>query len=575
MSDGAPVVTAGRKLGDHTATALEPPGIPGAGRRSVPVPQHPPGVTSLVEDPAMTPDEPADPDLSHADLVTRGAAAQLAGDPDHAVQLLQRAHRGQLAHGAVAEALHSAYLLALTFGTSGRPALFSGWLGRAQRLLDELPDRGDGAVSQGYVAVLELHQSLGEGEFERVGALAVEVAAVGRRHGEPDLTALGLAAQGRHAIYSGDVPRGLALLDEAMAGVLAGEAGGLVAGMVFCAAIEGCQEIGATDRMCQWTSGLQTWCRVQPGPTPFAGNCALHHAQVLTLHGAWGEAIEELATARDRCQDQGMPLTAGYAEQERGELLRLRGDHDGALTAYQRSAELGCDPQPGLAQLWLARGQGAAAAVAVRRCLAETAVPARRVHLLPGAIEILLGVGDADRARALRDELDGLAAMTRCDPVVGAAAQARATVALAEGDPEGALAGARTAVRAWTAAGAPFEVGRARVVLARALRGLGDAESARAELEAAGAAFEALGAVPSLEEVAGLLGTADEPPGGLTPREVEVLRLVTAGRSNRDIAAELFLSEKTVARHLSNIYGKLDVDSRTRAAAYAFQHGLA
>lgn len=523
----------------------------------------------------MTPDEPADADLEPAGLVARGAAADLAGDHDRAARLLQRAHRLQREQGAVADALHSAYLLALAFGTSGRHALFSGWLGRAQRLLDELPDQGAGSVSRGYVAVLELHRSLGAGEFERVGPLAAEVAAIGRRHGEPDLTALGLAAQGRDAIYAGDVPRGLALLDEAMAGVLAGEAGGRASGMVFCAAIEGCQEIGAIDRMCQWTSGLQTWCEVQPGPTPFAGNCALHHAQVLTLHGSWTEAIEEFDTARERCVEQGLPLTAGYAEQERGDLLRLRGDLAGAEAAYQRSAELGCDPQPGLAHLWLGRGQKDAAAAAVRRCLAETTVPVRRVHLLPGAIEILLGVGDLESARSLLEELDGLAAMTGCDPVVAAAAQTHATVALADGDPAGALVRARTAVRAWSGAGAPFEVARSRVVVARALRELGDEESARAELEAARAAFQALGAAPSLESVAALLRRTGEAPDGLTPREVEVLRLVTAGRSNRDIAAELVLSEKTVARHLSNIYAKLDVDSRTRAAAYAFQHGLA
>lgn len=519
--------------------------------------------------------ERADADVEAAALVELGLAADLSGDHDQAVRLLQQAYGLQLGCGSTAQALHSAFLLALVFGTSGRPALFNGWLHRAQRLLLEMPGAGQDSRARGYVAVLELHRSLESGAFEEVGPLAEEVARIGREHHDPDLTAFGLTALGRHAIYSNDVPRGLSLLDEAMAGVLAGEPSGRTSGMVFCAAIEGCQEIGSIDRMCQWTSELQTWCAVQPGVTPFAGNCALHQGQVLALHGDWTQAIREFDAARSVCEEQGLPLTAGYAEHERGVLLLQRGNLGAAEGAFRRAAELGYDPQPGLAHLWIASGLPERAVAAIRRCLAEITIPARRIHLLPAATEILLGAGDVRSASALLEEQEKVAGLTRCEPVVAAAAQSRAAVQLALNAAGEALTQARRALRLWSAIAAHYEMARARVLLARALRGLGDEESASRELDTARGTFEELGAAPALEATTALETPAATVRDGLTDREVEVLRLVAAGHSTRDIAAGLFLSEKTVARHLSNIYNKLGVGSRTQAAAYAYRHGLA
>ncbi len=522
--------------------------------------------------------DPGRPAATTEDLVARGVAAHLTGDDDGAVSALQEAYRLQVRDGAVEVALRSAFLLALVFGTTGRPSLFNGWLARARRLLDEVPDDEARSGARGYVAALEMHQGLDTGEFESVGPLAAEVATIGRRRHEPDLMALGLVSQGRHAIYAGDVPQGLALLDEAMAGVLAGEVADLVAGLVFCAAIEGCQEIGAIDRMCQWTSGLTTWCADQkPGITVFGGECALHTGQVLRLRGEWTEAIAEFAASRARYDGQGQPVAAGYAEMERGDLLRLRGELSAAEAAYETAASYGCDPQPGLAHLWLLRGQRAAATAAVRRVLDETVTPARRAGLLPAAVDVLLGAGLVDEAQPLVDELDDLARMTGCAPIAGSAAYGRAALELARGDAAGALPYARRAAQTWGGVGCPFEVARSQTVVARSLVTLGDRESSLGALQTARSIFETLGAVPSVRELDVLL-TGDAPSrrslAGLTPRELEVLRRVAAGSSNRQIATALVLSERTVARHLSNIFTKLGVDSRTAAAAFAYENGL-
>lgn len=526
----------------------------------------------------MNLNQPPDEGAGATDLNALGMAAHLAGDHDQAVRTLQQAYQHHLDDGSLEGAVRSAFLLGMIFGTTNQQSLLNGWLGRAQRVLAELPAdaRDESPVGRGYVAVLELHRSLGAGEFEQVGALATEVSAIGAAHRDANLLSLGLVSQGRFAIYGGAVHEGLTLLDEAMAGVLAGEPDGFTSGLVFCTAIEGCQEIGAVDRMSQWTSGLLTWCEGQPWVSAFAGPCALHHGQVLTLRGSWVEAVAEFTASTQRYDRQGQPLAAGFAERERGDLLRLRGDLASAEEAYRNAATHGCDPQPGLAQLWLGQGRSEAAVSAVRRCLAETGIPARRISLLPAAIEVMAGTGALDEARALTEELDDLARLTDCDPVLAAAAFAHATLELAQGDAAGALPYARKAAQLWGGVGSPFEAARSRVVIGRALTDLGDHASARRELETTRATFESLGAEPSVAALDALLVSAGgASPAGLTGRELEVLRLLAAGHSNRVIATDLFLAEKTVARHLSNIYTKLGVDSRTAAAAYAHAHGLA
>jgi ATP/maltotriose-dependent transcriptional regulator MalT len=205
----------------------------------------------------------------------------------------------------------------------------------------------------------------------------------------------------------------------------------------------------------------------------------------------------------------------------------------------------------------------------------ETTEPLRRARLLPAYAEIMLAVGDLDEARTAREELAEIAAGYESAMLRAIAAQVRGTVDLAEGDAQAALVALRQASRVWQELEAPYEAARTRVLMGLACRTLGDEDSAALDLEAATDVFEQLGALPDLARVESLsrpLATGDT--HGLTPRELEVLRLVAAGSTNRQIASKLVVSEHTVARHVQNIFTKLRVSSRTAATAFAFEHDL-
>jgi DNA-binding CsgD family transcriptional regulator len=289
------------------------------------------------------------------------------------------------------------------------------------------------------------------------------------------------------------------------------------------------------------------------------------------VRGDWAGALDELSRAAQRYVEVGSPDAIGLTARESGDVLRLRGDLDAADAAYQRAADHGCDPQPGLALLWLARGQSAAALAAIERLLEETMGAVGRCRMLPAAVEVFLASGQVDRARSAADELTSLSCS---EPLTAMAAECSGAVELAADDPAGALPFLRKAGQLWVRGHAPYDVARVGVLRGRALARLGDADASRRELEAARDCFRRLGARPAADEVSALLAPASA-PAGLTAREIEVLRLVATGRTNPQIAASLVLSEKTVARHLSNIFTKLDVSSRTAAAAFAFEHDLA
>ena len=382
----------------------------------------------------------------------------------------------------------------------------------------------------------------------------------------------GLNAQGRMLLYSGRVPEGLALLDEAMVGISTGEVSPIFAGEIYCSLIEACQEVSDYGRAAEWTSALTSWIEAQPGLVPFTGQCAVHRGQIMRVRGAFAEAVEEFTLATERYAAADTPAPAGLAMAECGEVLRILGDLPAAEAAYERAVGFGYEAQPGRSLLWLDRGRTAAAVGAVNRLLAEPLDPVHRSQLLPGAVEVLLGAGEVDRA-AQPSPTSWPPSRTTfgCAALQAMAAYARGRVLLAGGQAELAVPELRRAMAGWRSLDAPYEAARARLQLGLALRVLADEESATAEIAAARATFGTLGAAPAEREAARLLGTAH--PSGLTDREVEVLRLVARGSSNPEIATTLVLSEKTVARHLSNIFTKLDVGSRTAAAAFAFDNG--
>ena len=508
--------------------------------------------------------------LLAADFADLATAAFLVGRHNDCIQALQRAHQAHLDAGNQHAAVRSAFWLAMTLMDRGEYAVASGWISRADRLLETFEQD---TVEHGYVLFFRMLGHILGGDPITGLDEATTLTVYGRRFGNGDLLAAGLMAQGRCLLYLGRVPEGVRMLDEAMVGVTTGEVSPIFAGHTYCSLIEACQEISDFDRVAQWTTALTTWCDAQVGLVPFTGQCAVHRGQVMRVRGAYEQAIAEFDGAAARYLAAGTPAPAGLAFAEKGGLLRIRGEYDAAEEAFEQAVGLGHDPQPEHALLSLANGRIDAACAAVRRVLGEPRDPIHRSQLLPGAIDVLVAGNDLAAARPLVDELEAVGDAFDSNSLKAMAGYAVGALALAEDRPEDALEALRAALLRWRELGWPYETARTQVLMGRSLRDLGDEESAAVELGAAARALAALGAIPAAQEVDRLLAPGPL-PGGLTAREAEVLRLVAAGRSNPEIAAALFLSKKTVARHLSNIFTKLNVASRTAAAAYAFDHGL-
>jgi DNA-binding CsgD family transcriptional regulator len=513
--------------------------------------------------------EPGAPALGADELLALATAAYLVGDNDACIRALQRGYRLQVDNGNILGAFRFAFWLALVLNARGEAAVGSGWAARAERLLADQPED---VVERGYLHIHGFFRCLSTGDFPAASRFADAMTETARRFGDPDLLAQSLVCKGRLLMYSGRVPEGLALLDEAMVGVAAGELSPIFAGQVYCAMIEGCQEVMDYGRATEWTTALTRWCDTQPDLVPFTGQCAVHRGQILRLHGAFGEALAEFNEACRRYAAAGSRAAAGLALSECGDVLRIRGDYLAAEAAYDEAAGFGYEPQPGRALLLLARGRTPAAVAAVRRLLAEVGDPVHRSRHLPAAVEVLIAGGQVDEATKVAIELSGIAETFGCAGLRATAAYCLALVALESNDPDHALPQARVATQLWSGLQARHEIARSKVLVGRAFRLLGDEDSATAELAEAVRTFGELGAVPARQEGEKLLHR--ETAGGLTVRELEVLRLVASGNSNTEIAHRLVLSDKTVARHLTNIFTKLEVPSRTAAAAYARDHDL-
>jgi DNA-binding CsgD family transcriptional regulator len=380
--------------------------------------------------------------------------------------------------------------------------------------------------------------------------------------------------QGRIRLQQGQVAKGLALLDETMLAVTAGELSPLVTGLMYCSVISACQQIYALDRTREWTAALAQWCDEQPDMVAFAGVCRVHRAEIMQLRGAWRDAMDEARRAAARSQGVDWRATAAALYQQ-AEVHRLKGDFAAAEEAYRGASRLGLEPQPGLALLRLVQGRIDAAATAIRRMVSTTADPLKRMNLLPAYIEIMLAAGEVGDARNACGELQDIARSFDTGVPGAIAAQACGTVELAEGDAQTALDSLRRAFEVWQRIDAPHAAARVRVLIGLACRALGDDDGAGLELDAARWAFERLGAMPDLGRIESVMrNSRSGRPHGLTRRELQVLRLVAAGETNKIIASKLSLSEKTIDRHVSNILTKLDVSSRTAATAFAFRHNL-
>lgn len=509
--------------------------------------------------------------LAAEDLELVATSAYMLGRESEYLALLERAHRAHLDCGQPLPALRCAFWIGVNLASRGEVGRANGWLGRAQRLLDE---QGGDRVERGYLLLPVVFEQEASGDLEAATVTAGEAAAIGERFGDSDLFALAAHEQGHVLIRLGRTRDGLRLLDETMVAVAAGELSPIVSGIVYCGVILACQDAYEVRRAQEWTAALSDWCERQPDLVAFTGRCLTHRAELMQLHGDWHEALEEARRAEERCAEGENPAAAGEACYREGEIHRMRGDFALAQKAYRESSRRGREPQPGLALLRLAQGKPDAAGAAIRRAMAEAAEASKRARLLPAYVEIMLAVGDLAAARDGSCQLASLAEGHEQGALGAQAAQARGAVELAGGDPEAALAPLRRAGKVWQELEAPYEAARVRELVGLACRTLGDEDTAALELASSRAAYAELGASPDLVRLGSAAGSAPGETHGLTERELEVLRLVAAGETNKAIAAELVVSERTVDRHVSNIFAKLGVSSRAAATAYAYQHRL-
>jgi DNA-binding CsgD family transcriptional regulator len=510
-----------------------------------------------------------DAPLDAEDLERLAIAAYMVGRDDDCEAFTARAHQTFLDHGDREAAARAAFWLGFALMGRGAIAPASGWFARAGRLLDE--GQLD-CVVRGYLLIPVAIKCIVQGDPSAAHATFSQVAAIARRFADRDLASVACHGRGRALIRLGRIAEGVALLDEAMASVIAGEVTPLVAGDIYCSVLEGCQETFDLRRAYEWTASLARWCGTQPGLVRYRGECLQYRAEVLQLRGQWNDAARD---AQDACELLIPRPAAGAAFYRRGDIHRLRGEFAKAEEAYTRAQERGRKPQPGLSLLRLAQGQIGAAAASIRSVLLDTQAQIGRASLLPAAVEILLAAADVAAARAASAELSEIA-LALGAPLLGAAsAHAAGAVLLAEGDIEGASMSLRQACETWRELEMPYEEAHTRLLLAAVCETRGDQDGRRLEIDTARRLFTQLRAEPCLARMAEQSErTSHQRTGSLSEREAQVLRLLAAGKTNRAIADELFISEKTVARHVSNIFDKLGVSSRTGATAWAFQHNL-
>jgi DNA-binding CsgD family transcriptional regulator/tetratricopeptide (TPR) repeat protein len=506
------------------------------------------------------------------DLEKLALSAYLAGHDEESRLAWTRAHHEAVRRDDPRRAAWHAVLVGSGLMFRGETAPAMGWFARGGRVLE-----GCGPCPEhAWLRIWHAFAQMWGGDPEGAQPAFAESVAIGQRCNDVDLLTMSQLGQGMCLILQGHGPAGIALLDELMVAVTSGEVSPMYAGIAYCTVIAGCSDLFDVRRAREWTASLTRWCNSQPDLVPYRGNCLVHRCELMQLEGTWIDALE---VARQACRQLSGPVrwdSLGSAYYQLGELQRLRGEFAEAEQSYRKASEAGRRPEPGLALLRLAQGRIDVAAGVIRRAVAETQEPPVRSRLLPAYVEIMIASEDLPSAQAGADELGQIAELLDAQYLRAVAASAAGAVLLAEGDARSALRKLRVAGSGWRGLDAPYETARVRVLTGLACGALGDSETSAMELDGARKVFAQLGAKPDIEHLDALTRrpVSEATPGGLTRREVEVLRLVASGKTNRAIAKQLGLSEKTVARHVHNSLTKIGVPSRAAATAYAYEHDL-
>lgn len=367
----------------------------------------------------------------------------------------------------------------------------------------------------------------------------------------------------------------MTLLDDAIRTVASGAASALVIGGIYCSALEACDETMDIARADAWSVAFAKWRDAQPSMIAFRAESLAHRAPLMQLRGTWRDALDELEPVIEWLDQRPERAAAGLAYYQRGELHRLRGEHDEAHAAYQEAATRGHEPQPGLALLWLAEGRIDTAADETRRLLGQVAPRTHRSRMLLASTEVLLAGGHVAEARACAEELSRIDSELCTSLSYAASTNAIGAVLLGEDRPVQALVALRDAMTTWEELGARYHAARARVLIAGAHRELGDEAAVKSDLLAAAHAFDVLGARADrvhAEEFFRRKADAAEP--FLTAPQLDVLRLLAAGMSNAAIAESLDRSEAVIAKVVVAILYQLRALSREHVADRARLLGL-
>jgi DNA-binding NarL/FixJ family response regulator len=510
-------------------------------------------------------------DLNADDLELLAKAAYLTGKSSDCKDFWSEAHHKFLNQENTERAIHSAFWIGLLLFFQGNHAQGSGWLARAARIAD---DHQKDCAEEGFLLIPQGLQQLRKNDPKSAYKLFQKTAVIGNRFGNIDLMTLGRLGCGQALIAQNKIDEGTALFDEIMVAVVSGEVSPIVAGIVYCAVIETCQKIYDLRRAIEWTDALSRWCESQPDLIPYRGQCLVRRAEIMQLHGEWPDAINEIERA---CQlaPASSPTATGEAFYRRAELYRLQGRYFKAEKAYRQANECGRNPHPGLALMRLAQGKTDIAKTAILQVEDECQDKLKRSRILPTFVEIMLAANQTKPAEDRLEELIQIAEEVGALYLQALVYRLEGHILLANENPGAALKKLRQSRGVFKEIRASYESAQTQVLIGLACRELGDYDTADMELETAHRTFQQLGATPDKENVESLLKKSSvKESHGLTPRELEILCILATGKTNKNIAEELFISERTVDRHVSNILGKLDVASRVAATAFAYEHDL-